>query len=1528
MLLSATPAAAQVAVDPDGVYRAAQPNATGLTAQFLVSNLSEEGRRFSLDCFTSGSVTSCSSPTGVPINGFSTVEIAVSFETGNVGPGTLQLLADDGVNSDYGSYAVNVQVFKVEVTPDAAGGAIEPTRRAGAGGYSTKFTVRNVGTDTDSYSLSCTGSGVTCGTMTPSSLSQLAPGASAAVTVNYTAGTAGQRSITLTATGSAGSTDAGSYTVPVAAAGGPLVDFSIYNFAGQDYGRCAASCFAAVHAQGTVPYFSLDAPRNIALVWNSDRHKAWPFVHVNVHPDTGFTPSEYRLQVKLNGTFVTFRNGETLLRFAYPGRMTARLGGQLDVSSTATGVYPLEILVTTYDAGTQSSITTSYATKLAVVNESMSPIAAGWTLSGIQRLYEQGDGSALITEGDGSAVYFAKLGSSFIATMGEFSRVTGDGTAGWTRVYPDSTKVLFNTFGRMTEVRDRFNNTSTVTYDGSNRVWQIKDPLNLTITLSYDGNGLTAIQDPGGRVTDIVVDVSKRLTTITDPDNVSTIFGYDASLRLQTITNRRGHATTLTYDAQSGKVLTVSPPAVEVVNADGSLATMSPETNLSAWHKKGVPYGSTGTPMVVPKADTVYGRLTDPGGHTSRFTVNRWGTTTVASDPLARTDSVRFDINGLPIRLRSSAGAVDSVVYDGNGLPTYAKASGLPGTRARYVGWAQPDSIWTEDGLSGVRNFIGPNGRVDSTRVAGGTTDAATTRFRYDSRGRVDSLVDPMHHLRQRTWYAGANGNRSKDSLPGGRLTTYGYDTHGRRTTISPPGLATTTMFYSIINRPDSVRDGVNPLSTRYGYDNLFLTSVTDPKGQVYGFTYNAVGWVTLRTDPVSRSDQYKYSRDGEFRRWINRRGDTITYAFDALHRPTSKSGANTTTDTWSYPSDTVVVASSPTAVDTLVANRHGQLLHLSTIMASQHYKRRYTYAAAGALDSVIPTGGGITFQSRKYIWNLRTGSLSDIKLGAAGTILTKYSDGLPRVYGFPGGDQVTLNHTSVHAKANATTSEAYGSTTNRYLSIDAAGRIDMQIFGSGIAGRTYDYDGLGRIRGDTAIAWITDGDPNPCDGDPMARVNENGDPCAQSSSGGSWETMSGVAFAYDSAGNRRDKGGQYTTGNRITNFDNCQYETDNDGNVKKRMCGADTAMFAWSAENRLSSVTVNGQTTSFDYNAGGRLVRKTAGSVVRHFVWESDNPLAELDGAGTAKVAEYSYYPGLDNPHAMIVGTTKYFAHRDGTGNVIALTDEAKALKRSYGYDAWGNLVDGWDHAGFNGIDRARFKGALWLGPEIDMSYMRARWYEPKTGRFLSEDPIGLDGGINPHVFAGDDPVNSRDPRGLDESPCPDGYDIKTAKTVEYDGVVALAGDCEATDGSGRAYHFLVVIGYTLPAVIVSSCQYCSWSNSPEERERHINEALSTVSYTAGRTTFTMEGMSITLSHPGHVDRNLNPLRGICQDAAITAQVGHARFLGGAALIPFSIAMFRKGTGLIGTRYAWNYMKTGAGTVTFAYGVHQALGC
>jgi RHS repeat-associated protein len=150
--------------------------------------------------------------------------------------------------------------------------------------------------------------------------------------------------------------------------------------------------------------------------------------------------------------------------------------------------------------------------------------------------------------------------------------------------------------------------------------------------------------------------------------------------------------------------------------------------------------------------------------------------------------------------------------------------------------------------------------------------------------------------------------------------------------------------------------------------------------------------------------------------------------------------------------------------------------------------------------------------------------------------------------------------------------------------------------------------------------------------------------------------------------------------------------------------------------------------------------------------LWDRGNLFAELNSNATAIMGEYSYYPGADHLHAFAKGNTIYYAHTDGVGNVRALTDSMSTLAATYKYEVGGSNAGTTNPAGLGNDQRARFKGALRIYDDIELYYMRNRWYEPQSGRFLSEDPIGLVGGLNSYMFVGGDPVNGRDPTGLDQ--------------------------------------------------------------------------------------------------------------------------------------------------------------------------------
>jgi RHS repeat-associated protein len=1119
----------------------------------------------------------------------------------------------------------------------------------------------------------------------------------------------------------------------------PVVSLAPYSGAVQDMARCAFDCFAATYAQSTVPYYSMDTPRNVTLVYHGDRVDPRSFVHVDVTHggDASNLPTAYRLKVKRGQTNVTFLNGETTLRFT-PSASTLRLGGQFDAAAngmSADSVYNITIVVgAEYAVGVEEVWAT---TTLIVVNENDSPIARGWTLAGVQRLYPT-SGGALLTDGSGSAVYFTGSGTTYYAPAGEFTKLSASGTGTsrtFTRAYPDSTKLTFNYLGRMTEIRDRFNNATSFGYDGSNRLSQITDPAGKVTYLTYGTYGLSSVGG-FGPVTNVSVNATRLLTAIRDPDNDSTRFAYDGTQRLSTITDRMGAATTLGYSPTSRKLTSVTAPSVTIYTG----AQVQPVTTMAAWQSVGVPTGSTsGTPFSSARADTVRAGVTDPGGHAERFTVNAFGQPLRTTGPLGDTVTVTYNTAGEPLTVTDRLGVNSGYTYDGTGFLTSATVGGLT---ANYhnAGWGLADSIWG-GAVSRQRLGIGANGRVNWTRL----DDSSQTSFVYDDRGRVTSVTGPFGDMKVMHWYSGPLGNLAKDSIPGGRATAYGEDALGRDTLVQFPAHPPRTTTYDALNRPTQVWDGVNADSTHFGYDQLRLRTVTDPRGQVWSYNYNALGWLTSRVDPVGRRDSFAYDVEGLLRRVINRRGQATEMTYDSLHRQLTRTGAAITSDTVSYSTNgRVITASSGVAGQVTYLNGRLQVDSARTVFRapgdpSRVYWRRYWYQAAnGLLDSVTATAPGTTLLSRAYAYRPTRGTLDSLRLGSgAWTRLHVNQELAVDTVRFPGGWALAMGYVTAD-DLDQLSSPLMDLRYNR----DTRGRIAQAQNRILNTMRAFQYDSLGQLRRVTFGVPIYSACEDPADFGPSC----------------DFYTDSTNLFEYDQVGNRTLKAtpgnnrvGAYGVGNRIQSFGECTYGTDDEGNVAWRSCPGQYVTFSWSADGLLTGYSISGgATVTFAYDAAGRVVRRDVNGVpASYFLWNGGTLLAELNG-GHDVAAQYSYYPGLDRLHAGTWSGPVTYAQSDAEGNVRFLGTHWLNQIRSYSYDESGNLVGGGDYAGLNGIDRARWKGALYLAPEVGLYYMRSRWYEPRTGRFISEDPAGLAEGLNPYVFAGNDGINGSDPTGL----------------------------------------------------------------------------------------------------------------------------------------------------------------------------------
>jgi RHS repeat-associated protein len=254
--------------------------------------------------------------------------------------------------------------------------------------------------------------------------------------------------------------------------------------------------------------------------------------------------------------------------------------------------------------------------------------------------------------------------------------------------------------------------------------------------------------------------------------------------------------------------------------------------------------------------------------------------------------------------------------------------------------------------------------------------------------------------------------------------------------------------------------------------------------------------------------------------------------------------------------------------------------------------------------------------------------------------------------------------------------------------------------------------------------------------------------------------TLFSRAFNYDAVGNivgnAADMGlplatpaatATFDAASEVTAFGGTTYTTDADGNRLTETSAAGTTAYSWDSRGRLQSILApGGALTSFVYDPGGNMIQQqvsSAGQItLQRFIWDdADNVVSIAQGQTVTSILDGR---GVDDVIAAVQGGVPQLplldqvssegAFTDGTGHVVG-----REFYEPYGASTSSGAVGQFLYAG-----RPSFNGNLF--------YNRARFYDSTSGRFLSEDPMGLDGGSkNLYRYGDNSPISSSDPYGLD---------------------------------------------------------------------------------------------------------------------------------------------------------------------------------
>lgn len=1038
----------------------------------------------------------------------------------------------------------------------------------------------------------------------------------------------------------------------------------------------------------------------------------------------------------------------------------------------------------------------------------------GWSTAYDESVTVYDDNLMRLTQPDGRAVYFGRaVGSSGIFTplVGDIhAQITLNG-ADLTLSMKNGSIRQFNSAGSLLSLTDRNGNKTTLNYAWGGTLTAVTDPFGRVLTITTNANGqVLSISDALGMIATYNYGLDATLLAVTYADNSGFQFSYDGAARLTSVTNAIGNVVeSHNYDGQGRAITSEKQGGVEHYSLNYVSANQTDVTDALGRVTKYTFDTSKGR-NVVTQIEGFCG-CTSGGSQIQTWTYDNQLNVIAKTDPLGHLISFAFDVDGNPLTETDATGTLTNTYnqfgelltvtdqLEGVTTNTYdAQGNLLTSTNAL----GKTVSL-TYDARGLLRTVTDARGIVTSfvydsvgnliTKTNG---LGHATQFAYDGRARLTSITNALGHS---TAFAyDAFGRPKQVTRADGTTTSYEYDLAGRRTARIDAKGNRSTYAYDGASRMLKMTDAANQ-TTSFGYDAMSnLTSVTDALLRTTNYEYDDFDRLVKTTYPpatvgaVRLFETVSYDAGGNVTQATDTAGRVSNYAYDNVNRLIRTTDSNNETTSIEYDA-----LSRTTALVDAIAQRYrfnydalGRLKHIRqglTVMT-------FTYDAAGNLKSRTDYNGALTTYKYDALSRLKTVSYPDAttvsyaydklsRLQTAtnenGTIDFDY-DKLNRVTGVTDVFGQNVNY-SYDASGNRTKLALNAATLSTYrydavnrltkiidatslattYNYDATDKLSSRRLPNGVLS-SYQYDGLDRLTRLLDIKGVATLADRQYQYDTASQITQITEPTITRSYG--YDAVDRLTsahykspmqpdenYAYDAVSNRTlshlSASYVYHAFNRLASTTGATLTYDQNGNLISRTNSNGTTQYRWDFENRLRQVVLpNGNTVNYKYDALGRRIQRAGVGATTKFVYDGLEVIKDLNSDGST--VDYLNGPGFDNKLRLIDSRLAamgplYFL-QDHLGSTSALTNGAGVAVGQISYDAFGNssgsLLTRFDYTG-----RER-------DPDTGLIYYRARWYDPQVGRFISEDPIGLGGGINQFAYVSNNPQNATDPTGLYE--------------------------------------------------------------------------------------------------------------------------------------------------------------------------------